>query len=204
MENQEIVLENEKNVSSQKSFTVTGLLCFYLGALGVHRFYVGKIWTGILQIFLFLMGAIGIILSKHLLIAIIIFRRALPFFYLCALAVIVWFVIDFILILCGIFTDKNGLPLKLKDKIQTEEFITLFFSVFSIEFVVIGLLSLYLNNPSIFKVFEWTSIILAVIPFLYGFIGVVIKNERNAKLFGFISSISIFLTSSFILICHVQ
>jgi TM2 domain-containing membrane protein YozV len=27
---------------------ITLLLCFFLGALGIHRFYVGKIWTGIL------------------------------------------------------------------------------------------------------------------------------------------------------------
>ena len=25
------------------------LLCFFLGILGAHRFYVGKIWTGIFQ-----------------------------------------------------------------------------------------------------------------------------------------------------------
>ena len=31
-----------------KSKTVALLLCFFLGYLGVHRFYVGKIGTGIL------------------------------------------------------------------------------------------------------------------------------------------------------------
>ena len=25
------------------------LLCFFLGLFGVHRFYVGKIWTGVLM-----------------------------------------------------------------------------------------------------------------------------------------------------------
>ncbi len=35
---------------SPKSFTVTTVLCFFLGALGIHRFYVGKIFTGILQL----------------------------------------------------------------------------------------------------------------------------------------------------------
>ena len=37
------------NVSS-KDWLVTVLLCFFVGCLGVHRFYVGKTGTGILQL----------------------------------------------------------------------------------------------------------------------------------------------------------
>ncbi|GIJ47975.1 hypothetical protein Val02_48610 [Virgisporangium aliadipatigenens] len=44
--------------TGQKSWLVTTLLCFFLGMLGVHRFYVGKIGTGILQIVTF--GGLGI------------------------------------------------------------------------------------------------------------------------------------------------
>ncbi|MDA7625138.1 TM2 domain-containing protein [bacterium] len=43
---------------SEKSFVTTILLCFFLGALGVHRFYVGKVGTGILQLLTF--GGLGI------------------------------------------------------------------------------------------------------------------------------------------------
>jgi len=43
---------------SKKSNTVALLLCLFLGALGIHRFYVGKIGTGILQ--LVTLGALGI------------------------------------------------------------------------------------------------------------------------------------------------
>jgi len=32
---------------SSKSKLVAALLCFFLGYLGIHRFYVGKIGTGI-------------------------------------------------------------------------------------------------------------------------------------------------------------
>ncbi len=43
---------------SKKSFVAALLLCLLLGVLGVHRFYVGKIGTGILQLITF--GGIGI------------------------------------------------------------------------------------------------------------------------------------------------
>ncbi|WP_379133807.1 TM2 domain-containing protein [Paenibacillus sp. sgz500958] len=35
---------------SDKSYVASILLCFFFGALGVHRFYVGKVGTGILQL----------------------------------------------------------------------------------------------------------------------------------------------------------
>ena len=35
---------------SPKSWLVTLLLCFFVGSLGIHRFYAGKIGTGILML----------------------------------------------------------------------------------------------------------------------------------------------------------
>ena len=46
------------SVSTQKSWIVALLLCFFVGVLGVHRFYVGKVGTGILQLLTF--GGLGI------------------------------------------------------------------------------------------------------------------------------------------------
>jgi TM2 domain-containing membrane protein YozV len=43
---------------SKKSFLATLLFCLFLGTLGVHRFYVGKIGTGILMIVT--LGGLGI------------------------------------------------------------------------------------------------------------------------------------------------
>lgn len=63
--------------ASKKRILPAALLCFFLGFLGVHRFYVGKVGTGILQ--LLTLGGLGI-----------------------------WALIDFVLIVAGIFTDSDG------------------------------------------------------------------------------------------------
>jgi TM2 domain-containing membrane protein YozV len=64
--------------TGQKSWLVALLLCFFVGVIGAHRFYVGKIGTGILQIVTF-GGFFGI-----------------------------WVLIDLVMILMGKFTDKEG------------------------------------------------------------------------------------------------
>ena len=60
-----------------KDWLTTFLLCLFLGGLGVHRYYVGKIGTGILYTLTGGLFGIG-------------------------------YLVDFIKILCGKFTDKNG------------------------------------------------------------------------------------------------
>ena len=47
----------EKNVSD-KDWLVVLLLCLFLGTLGVHRFYVNKVGSGLGQLFTF--GGCGI------------------------------------------------------------------------------------------------------------------------------------------------
>lgn len=46
------------NPVSDKSRLAAALLCWFLGVFGIHRFYVGKVGTGILMIFT--LGGLGI------------------------------------------------------------------------------------------------------------------------------------------------
>lgn len=67
--------------ASRRNLLVATLLCFFLGGLGVHRFYVGKVGTGLLM--LFTAGGLG-----------------------------VWWLIDFIMLLCQAFKDSEGYTLR--------------------------------------------------------------------------------------------
>ena len=48
----------KNNIHSSKSRSVVLLLCFFLGFLGIHRFYVGKAGTGFL--YLITVGFFGV------------------------------------------------------------------------------------------------------------------------------------------------
>lgn len=51
-------LTTKGEIRSPKNRVVAVLFCVFLGYLGAHRFYVGKFWTGLLQ--LFTGGAFGV------------------------------------------------------------------------------------------------------------------------------------------------
>lgn len=71
--------------ASRKSRGIAALLCYLVGGFGVHRFYVGRTTSGIMMI-LFGWATLGI-----------------------------WWLVDFIMILCGEFKDIDGKPLKIWD-----------------------------------------------------------------------------------------
>ena len=57
-----------ENIVSTKSKTLSALLCFFLGSFGVHRFYTGKIGTGLLWLFTAGLGGIGTFVDFFLII----------------------------------------------------------------------------------------------------------------------------------------
>lgn len=73
-------------ISSAKFRLTALLLALFFGIFGAHRFYVGKVGTGIVQLLLTL-SIIGIFVAS------------------------VWVVIDWIMIATGTFEDKRGRPL---------------------------------------------------------------------------------------------
>lgn len=48
---------------SEKSKVTAALLCFFFGALGIHRFYVGKVGTGLLYLFTAGLAGFGAIID---------------------------------------------------------------------------------------------------------------------------------------------
>jgi TM2 domain-containing membrane protein YozV len=72
--------------SSDKSRLAALLFAFFLGTLGIHRFYVGKTGTAIVML-LFTITFFGILVSGT------------------------WALIDAITIAAGAFRDKNGLKI---------------------------------------------------------------------------------------------
>ena len=46
---------------NEKSKIITMLLCVFLGAFGIHRFYTGKFWTGLLYLCTGGLGGVGIV-----------------------------------------------------------------------------------------------------------------------------------------------
>lgn len=83
-------LRRESGIS-EKSRLASLLLVIFLGGLGIHRFYVGKIVTGIILLLLALFSVIP------------------PLSFVTLPIISIWVLIDFILVLVGSFKDKQGL-----------------------------------------------------------------------------------------------
>jgi len=76
-----------ENKQSGKSWVITLLLCFFWGALGIHRFYVGKIASG----------------RTMLILTVFLFWLIIP-----VIITVIWAFIDFLNICFGDFKDCSG------------------------------------------------------------------------------------------------
>lgn len=54
--------QNQQMISD-KSKGTAAVLCFFFGALGIHRFYVGKIGTGILWMLTLGFAGLGVLID---------------------------------------------------------------------------------------------------------------------------------------------
>ena len=100
---------------SGKSRTAAVLLAFFLGTLGIHRFYIGRTGTGLTMLLLGIAGWVLIVVGA--------FTAAMSFGlgglgvivigYVLIGAVGLWAFIDFIMALAGALKDGKG------DKVTT-------------------------------------------------------------------------------------
>ena len=99
---------------SEKSLAVTLVLCIFLGTLGIHRLYAGKIGTGIVQMVMDVV--FGILLATTMIAALAadigsaVSVGAAAWVLLSALGL--WVFVDLIRIVIGRFPDRAGRPIK--------------------------------------------------------------------------------------------
>ena len=80
-------LLSDEEIVSPKSRAASGVLCFFLGCLGIHNFYLGRTGRGVCQLILFLVGLV----------------TAIPLIVVC-----IWVLIEWIMILAGSCKDGEG------------------------------------------------------------------------------------------------
>ena len=103
-------MESEEIKYSERKKLVALLLGFYLGIIGVHCFYLGKIWMGIVRYFLFLLSIafylIGFFTPG------ILYRILFDCSLLIIPSLFIWGIVDCILIILGKARDSKKLLVK--------------------------------------------------------------------------------------------
>lgn len=84
-------IKSENNItynSNTKSKIAAALFAFFLGGIGIHRFYLGYTGIGIVFVILFVLGFLTVGITW--------------------IVTGIWAFIEFILILCNVIKDSNG------------------------------------------------------------------------------------------------
>jgi TM2 domain-containing membrane protein YozV len=76
-------------MASDRKIGIAFVLCFFLGVLGIHRFYAGRTRSGVAMLLIsVLSGGVGTAVT------------------------VVWALIDLIILACGSFRDGDGRPMR--------------------------------------------------------------------------------------------
>lgn len=95
---------------NQKSKLITVILCWLFGVFGVHRFYLGKIWTGILYLCTGGLFGIGTFIDMVVLLLNgtcdkqgVPIRNDLPTFVIVLLMILWVFMVGTVTVITGMF-----------------------------------------------------------------------------------------------------
>jgi TM2 domain-containing membrane protein YozV len=107
-----------EDVSPKSRLAVT-LLAAFLGWVGAHRFYMGKIKTAVVMLLLGI-SPIVCMVGMFVVAAIYVEQEDAPvlfwvfygLMYVLGFAVGIWVLVDFIIAVTGNFKDKQGKPIK--------------------------------------------------------------------------------------------
>lgn len=86
-----------QSTMSDKSKATAALLCFFLGTLGIHRFYLGRTGSAVAMLLLEIIGGITLFFVVGVVLWVIVGF---------------WVIVDFIRILAGGLTDGQGRKLR--------------------------------------------------------------------------------------------
>ncbi len=110
VEDEDVVVSASPAVGKQKSAAVYLLLAFFFGFLGIHNFYAGYIWRGLIQLLMTLFAAV--------------------FLFIPLLIVGIWVFLE----ICFVGTDAQGIPFVPSPILRIIAIVAYLFSLFSFSY----------------------------------------------------------------------
>ncbi len=110
VEDEDVVVSTSPAVGKQKSAAIYLLLAFFFGFLGIHNFYAGYIWRGLIQLLMTLFAAV--------------------FLFIPLLIVGIWVFLE----ICFVGTDAQGIPFVPSPILRIIAIVAYLFSLFSFSY----------------------------------------------------------------------